>query len=406
MSLYSEATYILTPNEYASSSLIALKPVDGSGDMFVDRSSYANRVNSSGLLEYMSNNIPRLDYSNGGCPSILVETQRTNINLYSKDLTNSFYNKYNSSISSNSTISPDGFTLADKVIENTSTSFHYVETTNALSSGQNYTISCFLKKAERTFGYIGVYTFESKQIRVNLSTGVIENTVGTWVSTSIEDYDDEWYRVIGTFSAGSTTYFFAGPSLDANTVSYAGNGTSGIYIYGVQLEQGSYATSYIPTESATVTRVFDSMTKTDIYNLVGVNQGTLFAEYKASVEGEVAKTISLYNTNSPNQTVYLNISATPGRIQGTLWNGSTSYTSFVTPVVQTDMNKIALIWGGGTMQLFVNNVAGNIVSTTGTFDGFNRLALNYFNGLFLPTGFVNSLMVWDRPLTISEIAQL
>jgi hypothetical protein len=375
MSLYSEATYILTPNQYAASSLFALKPVDGSGDMFVDRGSYANRVNSSGLLEYMSNNVPRLDYSNGGCPSILVETQRTNFVTYSNDFSNAAWTKLTTTITPNYAISPDGNTNASRVQFNAPSSQLYQPVGVQPSS-----VASFYVK-----GIAG-------------ETIAIYNSFNGGGLYELRTLTGQWQR-ISVASVGTISSYIA-------ISNFFGATATDVLVYGGQFELGSYATSYIPTESATVTRVFDSMTKTDIYNLVGVNQGTLFAEYKASVEGEVAKTISLYNTNSPNQIVYLNISQTAGRIQGTLWNGSTSYTSFVTPVVQTDMNKIALIWGGGTMQLFVNNVAGNIVSTTGTFDGFNRLALNYFNGLYLPTGFVKSLMVWDRPLTISEIAQL
>jgi hypothetical protein len=375
MSLYSEATYILTPNQYASSFLFALKPVDGSGDMFVNRGSYANRVNSSGLLEYMSDNIPLLDYSNGGCPSILVQTQRTNLVTYSNDFSNAAWIKLTTTITPNYAVSPDGNTNASRVQFNAPSSQLYQPVGIQPSS----TASFYVK------GIAG-------------ETVAIYNSFNGGGLYELRTLTGQWQR-IQVASVGSISSFIA-------ISNFFGATATEFLIYGAQFELGSYATSYIPTESATVTRIFDSIDRTEIYNLVGVNQGTFFAEYKASVEGEVAKTISLYNTNSPNQIVYLNISATPGRIEGALWNGSTVYKSVVTSFNQTDMNKIALIWSGGTMQLFVNNVAGNIVSTTGTFDGFNRIGLNYFNGLSLPTGFINSLMVWDRPLTISEIAQL
>lgn len=236
MSLLDTASLIVTPNGYKAGTLYSVIPNTTLGDLDVTRATTATRVNSSGLIESVASNVPRLDYTNGSCPSILVEPQRTNLNLYSEDLTNAWYNKFNSSISANATTAPDGATTADKIIEDTSNGFHYIETTNSLVNSSTYTVSAFLKKGERTFGFIGVYTFETKQIRVNLTTGVIENTVGTWISASIEDYGNGWYRVIGTFSAGSTTYFFTGSALNATTVSYTGDGTSGIYIWGVQLE--------------------------------------------------------------------------------------------------------------------------------------------------------------------------
>lgn len=399
MSLYDDATLILTPNEVSAGSIQSLKPVDGSGDLTVSRNSYANRINSSGLLEYMSNNIARLDYSNGGCPSILVEPQRTNLSVYSEKLIIGFAFSYTGGVftvdeNTTDTLDPFGNNNADKFT--TTSNFNDSYTTSAGSG--SLTLSIFAKKGTNDtiqLYHQNVNTGNLFATTFNLNTGTIVGSAGT-VTPKIEQFANGWYRC----SISGADTLAIGNIFRVSTYT----GTS--YLFGWQLESGSYATSYIPTTSSIVTRVVDSIYKSDIYNLVGVNQGTLFAEYKASNEGVVAKTISLYNTNSPNQIVYLNISQTAGRIQGTLWNGSTSYTSFINSVIQTDMNKIALIWGGGTMQLFVNNIAGNIVSTTGTFDGFNRIGLNYFNGLFPSTGFINSLMVFNRPLTTSEIAQL
>ena len=131
MSLYDDSLWIITPNQYASGSLYALKPVDGSGDLFVDRSSYANRVNSSGLLEYMSENVPRLDYSNGSCPEILIEPQRTNIALYSEKLINGYAFSYTSGtfiVSENTT---NTFDPAGILVANSSTAVSPEEITSS-----------------------------------------------------------------------------------------------------------------------------------------------------------------------------------------------------------------------------------------------------------------------------------
>jgi len=86
MSLLDDASLIITPNAYKTSKLYSIKPTDGSGDLSVVRATTATRVNEDGLIESVASNIPRLDYSNG-CPSILVEPQRTNLVFPSATLT-------------------------------------------------------------------------------------------------------------------------------------------------------------------------------------------------------------------------------------------------------------------------------------------------------------------------------
>jgi hypothetical protein len=80
MSLFDDASLIITPNAYKAGKLYAIKPTSGAGDLDVVRATSATRVNSAGLIEVVGNNVPRLDYPPlGGCPSILVEPQRTNL---------------------------------------------------------------------------------------------------------------------------------------------------------------------------------------------------------------------------------------------------------------------------------------------------------------------------------------
>jgi hypothetical protein len=83
MSLFNDASLIVTPNGYKAGKLYSIVPSSGAGDFGVTRATTATRVNSSGLIESVASNVPRLDYSNGSCPSILVEPQRTNLLLNS-----------------------------------------------------------------------------------------------------------------------------------------------------------------------------------------------------------------------------------------------------------------------------------------------------------------------------------
>ena len=98
MSLYDDASIILTPNAYKAGKLYSLKPTDGTADFDVVRATTATRVNEDGLLESVGVNVPRLDYSGGGCPSILVEPQSTNLITYPVSFTNKYWTKSGASV--------------------------------------------------------------------------------------------------------------------------------------------------------------------------------------------------------------------------------------------------------------------------------------------------------------------
>lgn len=117
MSLLDTASLVITPNGTKASKLYSVVPSDGSGDMTVTRATTATRVNSAGLIESVASNVPRLDYSNGTCPSILVEPQRTNILKYSEDLTNAVWSLIGTiTRTANYGTAPDGTQTSTRIL--------------------------------------------------------------------------------------------------------------------------------------------------------------------------------------------------------------------------------------------------------------------------------------------------
>jgi hypothetical protein len=366
------------------------------------------QVNVGALKPYFPTtdrlNVPRLTYENG-CPSLLLEKQSTNVNTWSEDLTNAAWNKYYASINSNAITSPDGTQNADKVVESPLpvTAFHYVESTNYISNGATYTVSCFLKKAEREFGYIGVYTTQSSQIRVNLTTGTIVGTVGTWIDTKIENFGNGWYRVIGTFTASSTTYFFTGPALDATTLTYIGDGTSGIHVWGAQIEQSSYPTSYIPTTSTSVTRLADSCYKTGISSLIGQTEGTLFVDINPK-DFQAASYIGISDGSATNR-IILGFESSGNANSGILYTfGLVSFPNTFT-ANRDQRLKIAIAYKSGDNAFYIN---GNLIaSNNNTFSGiFNQGGFNWDIPGQPFKGNANQFILWKRRLTNTELTQL
>lgn len=271
------------------------------------RATSATRIGSDGLIKNVSVNEPRFDFdpSTGECLGLLIEEQRANLLTYSEQFENSAWTKNNCSITSNvtATISPDGSSTADKIVENTASSTtHFVLQSSASSSGLVYTFSVFLKAAERTNVQVGLLNqnspFDNIIAYVNLSTGqVSSSTFGSIANllVSVIPYPGSWYRVVLTGTIGSSTSLqgivWTANSSDVSSAArtYTGDGVSGVYVWGAQLEQGAFSTSYIPTIAATVSRAADSASVT------GIN----FSGFYNPDEGSVRARFKFYANHGP-----------------------------------------------------------------------------------------------------------
>ena len=98
------------PSAYKAGKIYSPIPESGAGDLTFTRAGVANRVNSNGIIEEMGTNVPRLDYSGGGCPSWLFEPQRTNLLTYSEQFDNAAWIKRCNCqlLTPNQGIAPDG----------------------------------------------------------------------------------------------------------------------------------------------------------------------------------------------------------------------------------------------------------------------------------------------------------
>jgi hypothetical protein len=200
----------------------------------------------AGILEDM----PRLDYSGGAsCGSLLLEPQRTNINTQSEYFGASSWNKARMSITDNAVTSPEGVQNAANFVEDSTSNSHPLYDSFAVSSGTSYTVSMFAKKGSRDYFRFNAAT-SSAIAFFNLANGTVHSGTGI-----IEDFGNGWYRCSMTFTATSTSEdIYIEPSINGSSANYQGDGSVSISIYGFQLEQGSYPTSYIPTYGSSVTR--------------------------------------------------------------------------------------------------------------------------------------------------------
>jgi hypothetical protein len=225
--LLEQASLVLIPSGYKEDTVYSVIPSNGSGDMSFTRASDGTRINSDGL----------------------VEVTPWNILQYSEDFTNIWWSKIASTISSNATTAPNGTLTADKLIESATNTVHYVTRTNAeFIAGTTYTLSFYAKASERTWLAIA-YNNESNRVAwFNLTTGVVGTVQANITATSIESVGNGWYRCSITSTTASTQPYPSACVTNANgVISYTGDGTSGIFIWGAQMVIGSTAKPYFPT---------------------------------------------------------------------------------------------------------------------------------------------------------------
>jgi hypothetical protein len=229
----------------------------------------------------MTADVPRLDYLGSSCPSLLLEPQRTNGHTFSENFDNAAWSKLNATISANAAVSPSGYQDADKLIDNSTSGTHVAFQAYSFASAAAHTISVFAKAAEITSINIFNNVVAGFNATFNLSNGTV-TSVASGGTATITAYGNGWYRcaVTATASIAFTNTQFR--LVQSGNTSYVGNGTDGAFIWGAQIETGSYVTSYIPSLSTSVTRVADVASKTGISSLIGQTEGTLFAEVDLS----------------------------------------------------------------------------------------------------------------------------
>lgn len=360
-------------------------------------------------------NLPRLDYFGSTCPQLLMEPTRTNLEIYSQMFDASAWIKNTSSVSGNVAVSPDGYQNADALIEDTTSGLHSIARDIAWVSGTTYTFSCFVKQGSgtRRFGIVthGSAFGSTYVCNFNLQTGVVTSNSGLLVG-KIENYGNGWYRCIATATATASSSrsltFCLRQSDVATSSSYTGDGTSSLFIWGAQVEAGAYATSYIPTTAATVTRNQDICLKTGISSLIGATEGTLFVDINYdSARSNNPAYIQIFNSSTERQGIFYSASANIIRPYLTT-SGSLDFALGITPTNNTRY-KLAYAYKANDFAFYVNGQAINIGTRTSVPTAATTLHLGCLDNATQPDrqgSDINQALVFKTRLSNADLATL
>ena len=217
---------------------------------------------TTSVVAGITNDMPRLDYSGGAsCPSLLLEPSRQNL-VTQSEFFGAWSNTEDTTVSSNNALSPEGVINSSKLIPQATSNLHRISESFTVTPSTPYTFSVFVKKAGYDYFLIRTGDGTNNNVGFDLANGTVTFEASGY-SGFIESFGNDWYRVgyVRSFAASAVTIFLRpNPTLvDFTSIpAFTGDGTSGVYIYGTQVEAGSYPTSYLPTYGTSATRTADA----------------------------------------------------------------------------------------------------------------------------------------------------
>ena len=377
------------------------------------RGSSATVVNKDGLIETVGSGEPRVDYKDNSKGALLLEPSRSNLFTNSEDfLTN--WSRSNVEIDVNQITSLNGTINADFIRENESSNPHFTFQTVGATTTSKYTVSVFAKYHSRFlqmfFG--GGDVSGNPYVNFDLQNGTFNNVGAD--SVSMEEYNNGWYKcsvtATSSVTSGFNPIFGLVKSIGASRAnSYTGDGTSGVYLWGAMLEQGSYATSYIPTQGGVVTRLADECEQTPPSGVVGQTELTIFYQgiverlggndghaitLSQSADGAGSSRVLLYrNSSNGNMYVY---------VQDTTTQFSTPLLANSNPQIN---DKYAIAIKDNDLVVYCNGVKVS-ENNSGTIPATQYLILNKWNNQINQQNKTKEVKLYNTRLSNSELQAL
>ena len=368
----------------------------------------ATVTNSSGYVVPINADLPRFDYDPVTlvCKGLLIEESRTNLQTYSSDFTNGVWTKAAVSVATNATTAPDGTVTSNKIVEDSTLANHRFYSGTLSLSGTN-TASIYVKAAGRSYIQFGIWNsssgiFDTAAV-INLTDGTTSSVTGTITVTSA---GDGWWRCTATGAYTTANRLYVRLLASASVVNYQGDGVSGVFAWGAQVEAGAFATSYIPTEASQVTRTADVATMT----------GTNFSDWFNASEGAFAVKANIYSLAGAFNMTY---SANDGTANKTLSirHAAANSTNIVSVVVDTTSqasmfcltnlaaNTDFVAATGYKADNFAAAGNGGAIATdlTGTVPAVNQLELGSQASTFYLNGWIKKLSYWPQRITNAEV---
>ena len=405
----------------ASGQINANKPLDQ--NFTFTRASTATFLGSNNLLQTAASGMPRIDYVGDSSGHILLEPARTNEFLQSNNLSNNTWWSDRNGVVSKNIVSPTG-TSNDAWTLTTNSGGQNLRVgmrmrnngTNNITipAGTSKTFSVFVKKSSYDFIYFNSTNFQL-DMRGDSFFNISNGTLGTVSSNNsnqkIEDYGNGWYRLSVTVTApanptdnvGQINWYVADSD---NTFFVTADGTSTSFWYGGQIEVGEYGTSYIETDTTSVTRATERASDAGNSTLFNDSEGVLFIETAALFNDTINRYIGLNDGTTSNR-VLIGYSTQTNRIRALLSAGGVLKADISYDVTdRTNFSKMAVKYKENDVALWVDGVERGTDTTATMPSGLDELDCNSGAGSSPFLGKIKQIKVYNTALTDAELATL
>jgi hypothetical protein len=358
----------------------------------------------------VANNVPAFEFNtDGSYRGLLVEPGATNLLARSQEFDDAYWTKTTATISANATVAPDGTTTADKLIGNNLSTSSDVARAVTVTTATVYTSSFFAKAGESSWVQLiatGTTGTSPARLWVNLATGALGTNNSGFGTASVQSVGNGWYRISATFTTtGTTTNYIITNATGDNINGFAGDGTSGIFLWQAQLETGSVATSPIVTTAGTANRVADVVSLTGASSLIGQTEGTIFTEVVFSrIDGVVDRGIIELSNTADNRISLLKYRT--NRVEAYVRTGGVDQADILPATVYSGTIKIALAYSANDIALYVNGVSvgTDALASIGACDRINIGSI--FNNANALNDHVRSVALFPTRLANATLASL
>jgi len=387
------------------------------------RASAAWRFNSAGVLEQVPANQPRFDYDpvTRVLKGLLVEEQRTNLFTYSEDFSNGAWVKGTlTTVEPSSASWPTGGFM-QKLVETTANDLHSVYQSRTVTASSPYVLSLHMGQGERRYAALNIGTSRNQCVVAvfDLQTGVVvrsftNGNTFAFVAAGIINCGGGVYRpwVCATTPAGATSaipavWLIPDELVNSNIPSYAGDGTSGIYVAGGSFEAGTFPTSYFRTTSAQATRAADVASVNTLSPWFNPDEGTIFFEGSPiSVAGPVKRAAALTNGTQQNRIV-LDLAANSGIAEYLATAAGVSMASITSSAVSAgSVIKMAGVYSASDYRMAAKGVLGAGPAPGGAVPTITKLELGALVGAQFFNGHIRRVRYFPRRLTNAELQAL
>jgi hypothetical protein len=387
----------MIPSAYRSGTVYSVLPNNGDGDFTFSRTGSATRVNKDGFIETVASDVPRLDYSDGSCPALLLEPQRTNVITYSEDFSNAYWTKRGLCNVDENIVSPYGNNDAFILEYGRRSTNDFYKVGIPSSDGVKYSLSFYLKNINNLTQF------------VYIANGQSGDAYGSWKINMSLVSNDKWERITENHESVEVLNEFIsnGPSIGIQFYSGTSSLTELISfgLFGIQLEQGNYPTSYIPTSGSQETRNADVCYGAGNSDLFNDTEGSLFIDV-TPYESPTLHRISLSDGSLDNKvSFFFEINNTQVRFIITS-NGVVQIDNYQT-LGRNSRSKLLMTFKENECKIYINGTLAHTDTSFVVPTNLDRLnfardngSADFFNGK------VHDTRVYDRVLTEAEAIEL